>query len=305
MDSFGTILSLYDLERQIFHRMIFVIGMEPKASTMVIGFWLSLEWLGYINIIQMVATDDDTKLTLVAAEAQAALAYIESEEMTNPSTTLLSLTSDILNRDFTLDHFYTNRQVFREGIERVLEGVCNLILRDILDERGVEPLSSGPLVGPINPFKGETSSLPLLGGPAEVDLTAGSDIPSPVVVIALPAQTIGSNLNPMARPYTPEMARVPLNERTLFVTFSHGDPLTEEEIRDFFTGINGDCVEDVFVHQPTRGGPALFGKVYFRSAVMIEYVMNGFEVVKITAVGKPLWCRRFDPRNQSRWRRAE
>ncbi|KAJ4957110.1 hypothetical protein NE237_013893 [Protea cynaroides] len=265
MDSFGSLLATYNTERQIFRRML-AIGMEGEICNRVVGFWLCLEWFGHIHTIQNISKIGSMVLALVAAEAQAALAFIESEDII-PSNSNFPLTSSIAYHQFTADHFYENRHVFRERLSHVLDGICNLIFRDILDNS-----------------RGEGSSRQ----------DAGSDVPTQ------------SNLNPMAQPWTPEQSRLSAGDRTLFVTFSNGMPLTEEEIYEFFTGIYGDCIESIYVNHPRRGeSQSQFGKVVFRSASMIAYIMNGHEVVRLTASGKPLWCRRFDQRSQGRWRRRE
>ncbi|KAJ4973692.1 hypothetical protein NE237_006866 [Protea cynaroides] len=111
------------------------------------------------------------------------------------------------------------------------------------------------------------------------------------------AQPWYPGLSPMAMTWSPWLAPLPPKRKRLFLTFSNGYPLTEEEIVGFFRDKYGDCIEDVFVHYP-EGGPPLFGNVVFRSESMVELVMNGQEKVKFTVAGKPLWCRKFKPKNQ-------
>ncbi|XP_043707604.1 uncharacterized protein LOC122656964 [Telopea speciosissima] len=111
------------------------------------------------------------------------------------------------------------------------------------------------------------------------------------------AQPWYPGLNPMASAWYPWLPQVPRKHKRLFLTFSNGHPLTEEEIVNFFRDKYGDCVEDVFVHHPEEGFP-LFGNVVFRTESMVDLVMNGQEKVKFTVARKPLWCRKFKPKNQ-------
>ncbi|KAJ4950946.1 hypothetical protein NE237_027778 [Protea cynaroides] len=293
MDSFGILLSIYDLERQIFRRML-MIGMEAEVSSRVIGFWLTLESIGHPNVVRKIATQNNMTLSLAAAEAIAALAQIESNETTNSYNAYLPLISYTADHSFTLDHFYLNRHVFRDNLYPVIDGICNVIFRDIWENGSGQAPNRLQFIGRVRPSQEGSSqqgAAAPMGGPP---------------ITAITGLIPRSNLNPMAQSWTPEVgpSHLPAQFRTLFVTFSIGYSLTENEIFNFFTGVFGDCIETIYVNHPRQGeGPSLFGKVVFRSTSTIEYVMNGEEVVKLIAAGKPLWCRRFDPRSQGRWRR--
>jgi hypothetical protein len=48
------------------------------------------------------------------------------------------------------------------------------------------------------------------------------------------AVSVGTKLNPFAREWSPAIERVPEEERCLFLTFSKGNPITEDQIFNFF-----------------------------------------------------------------------
>ncbi|CAA3012803.1 Hypothetical predicted protein [Olea europaea subsp. europaea] len=97
-------------------------------------------------------------------------------------------------------------------------------------------------------------------------------------------------MNPFARPLEP----APENARTLFMTFSHGFPLAWFEIRDYFTGIYGNCVQYVYIHSSRE-----FGKVVFTTPHMPDAIMQELEVVSFAIRNRPVWLKRYRPRGST------
>ncbi|KAI5647466.1 hypothetical protein M9H77_33471 [Catharanthus roseus] len=85
-----------------------------------------------------------------------------------------------------------------------------------------------------------------------------------------------SKLNPSAKEWKP----APENERTLFMTFSRGRPLSKPEIMNFFDRKYGACVEDVFIHKPQGRDPE-FGKIVFKFSWIPNLILENNESVLI------------------------
>lgn len=47
-----------------------------------------------------------------------------------------------------------------------------------------------------------------------------------------------STLNPHAAPFVPQRMPTAVEEKSLFMTFSHGSPLNQQEISDYFNRYN-------------------------------------------------------------------
>ncbi|KAL4559578.1 hypothetical protein LXL04_031721 [Taraxacum kok-saghyz] len=101
---------------------------------------------------------------------------------------------------------------------------------------------------------------------------------------------------PPANP--PNPIKIPPDDRTLFVTFSRGYPVTEWEIREFFYGIFGDCIESFYMQEVAVGEHALFAKIVLIHISFIHAVLSGGSKAKFTINGKHVWMRKFVPRNQ-------
>lgn len=111
--------------------------------------------------------------------------------------------------------------------------------------------------------------------------------------------------------------KIPWEERTLFVTFSNGHPLSEEQLRAFFMRyavfkktliINSSCdysihrhfgdVETVYVPEPADNKPLLYAHITFCSPATLVQVLNGNGKAKFMIKGKHLWARQFVPKNE-------
>nr|XP_027108895.1 uncharacterized protein LOC113728728 [Coffea arabica] len=94
-----------------------------------------------------------------------------------------------------------------------------------------------------------------------------------------------STLNPFAKEWSPATEGPSLVDRSLFMTFSRGHPLSKWEIVSYFERNYGNCVEDVFIYMP-RNGRAEFGKITFKVSSIPRLVLKDKEREKINIGGK-------------------
>ncbi|XAR63240.1 hypothetical protein NMG60_11023115 [Bertholletia excelsa] len=97
-----------------------------------------------------------------------------------------------------------------------------------------------------------------------------------------------SNLNPDAKEWHPS-AELEEESRCLFITFSSGFPISQNQIYYYFCTKYGACVSKIYLHQPMDGVP-LFGKITFKYSFVPRLIMNGRERVKFTIGGRTMWC---------------
>ncbi|CAI9267096.1 unnamed protein product [Lactuca saligna] len=88
------------------------------------------------------------------------------------------------------------------------------------------------------------------------------------------------------------------DDRTLFVTFSRGYPVAEWEVREFFNGLFGDCIETFYMQETAAGEHALFAKIVLNHQSFIHAVLSGGTKAKFTINGKHVWMRKFIPKDQ-------
>uniref|UniRef100_A0A452XTP6 RRM domain-containing protein n=1 Tax=Aegilops tauschii subsp. strangulata TaxID=200361 RepID=A0A452XTP6_AEGTS len=96
---------------------------------------------------------------------------------------------------------------------------------------------------------------------------------------------------------TQQLSDIPPDERTLFVTFSNGYPLTKDELHDFFMRHYGD-IEEITVEEPIESRPPLYAHVTFYSQMTLFRVLDGNRRVKFMTRGKHLWARQYVPKKK-------
>ncbi|ERN09038.1 hypothetical protein AMTR_s02744p00002070 [Amborella trichopoda] len=81
--------------------------------------------------------------------------------------------------------------------------------------------------------------------------------------------------------------------RILFLTFSRGHPIDDQEVVDYFNRHYGDVVEALLM-QNTRGRTnPLFARLVLRSREMVDLILKGNEMVKHRIRGRDMWARPF------------
>ncbi|KVH98303.1 uncharacterized protein LOC112510915 [Cynara cardunculus var. scolymus] len=96
----------------------------------------------------------------------------------------------------------------------------------------------------------------------------------------------------------PQTAEVQPDNRTLFVTFSRGYPVCEQEVREFLSGVFGECIESFYMQEVSAGENALFAKIVLNHPSYIHLILGGARKAKFTINGKHVWVRKFIPRRR-------
>ncbi|KAL6501132.1 hypothetical protein OROHE_025329 [Orobanche hederae] len=89
-----------------------------------------------------------------------------------------------------------------------------------------------------------------------------------------------------------EEIEVPADDRTVFLTFSKGYPITEDEVREFFTRRFGDFIEDLIMQEVGEEEQVLYARMVARSAAVIEGIVGGNKA-KYIINGKHVWARKY------------
>ncbi|XP_071920787.1 uncharacterized protein [Coffea arabica] len=82
------------------------------------------------------------------------------------------------------------------------------------------------------------------------------------------------------------------DERTIFLTFSKGYPISETEVREFFTRKFGDFIEAIQTQEVPPNEQILYARIVARSASVLDAVVGGGRA-KYTINGKHVWARKY------------
>ncbi|EEF38483.1 uncharacterized protein LOC8263380 [Ricinus communis] len=89
-----------------------------------------------------------------------------------------------------------------------------------------------------------------------------------------------------------------VDDRTIFLTFSKGYPISESEVKEFFTRKYGDCIETIYMQEVLVGDhQPLYARLIVRSPTLIEVVLEGKSKAKFSINGKHVWARKYIRKN--------
>ncbi|KAF3447126.1 hypothetical protein FNV43_RR12306 [Rhamnella rubrinervis] len=282
-------LHLYHkIDREIFSRLVIKLLRDPAESLLVMALWLWLEDKGYANIILKMTTLPDPIVNAVADEAVRCLKCLE----TTTSRVLLSgggglpLTAKILQTQISLQTFTQHRFTTISGIKIFLNNVCARIFTDILQRV-------------------------LAAGPSQMRTD------QPLVIPGFPHPLFGA-LTVVTQPMDNDLISTtelwgwhPTNEiseddRTMFLTFSRGFPVSEEEVRELFTEMFGNCVEGVHMGNVSSNSnnitndqqQPLYARMILKSVTTVDQILDGRHISKFRINGKHIWARKYERRDQ-------
>ncbi|KAG6770729.1 hypothetical protein POTOM_026419 [Populus tomentosa] len=260
-------------DREIFSRLVINLKRNPAESLLVIAVWLWLEDKRYPNVIAKMTSLADTVLNIVANEAALCLNILESTNLPIiPNGGGLPFTSIVIGKDISLEMFLQNKFTAISRIKNFLNTVCARIFTDILQcvLAGTSQLiGNQPLVVPGFPH-------PVFGDVTILARSIDNDFPAGGLWGWDPALT------------------VPENDRTMFLTFSRGFPVTNEEVTELFTSICGDCVVNVQMQENSLSNEQpLYAKMIMRTVTAVDQILCGKRVAKFRINGKHIWARNY------------
>ncbi|OMO90859.1 hypothetical protein COLO4_18841 [Corchorus olitorius] len=260
------------IDRQIFSRLVISLNRNPAESLLVMATWLWLEEKGYPNIVAKMVNLSNPLLEALAVEAISCLNCLSSNNPTiPPNGHALPLTSRIMGRDISLHMFYQNKFSTISGIKSFLNTVCSRIFTDILQH--VTGSSSQPLVIPGFPHS-------LFGSVTIEPRAMDHHFPVGGLWGWHPSNNVSED------------------DRTVFLTFSRGFPVSEDEVRELFTKICGaSSVDGVHMQEniPSDEQP-LFARMVLRSVSNVDQILNGRRIAKFRINGKHIWARKYERR---------
>lgn len=271
--SLNELHSFHTIDREIFTRLVLNLLRKPGESLLVMALWMCLESLDLPYIIQKIAYLPNGMLSALAEEAVASLLCMELNDPPMFPDGSLPLTTVIVGRRMTLDIFYDNKFTLICSIKYFLNNVCANIFTDILVHRIYPSMAifNVPLLIPGFPH-------PTYG---------------PVTIIPRPPDyVLNSKIN-----WAVEAVKTPVDDRTMFLTFSRGYPVTEAEVRGLFTFHYGDCVESISMEpSPTSPDQSLYARLVVRDTETIDRILSDGPISKFRVNGKHVWARKFERR---------
>ena len=86
-------------------------------------------------------------------------------------------------------------------------------------------------------------------------------------------------------------------DRTMFLTFSRGFPVSEKEVKQLFTGSFGDRVESVTMGDADVNRQNLFAVMVLKDVATVDRILTGQRIAKLHINGKHIWARKYELRD--------
>ncbi|XP_059460354.1 uncharacterized protein LOC132189624 [Corylus avellana] len=266
-------LHLYHkIDRDIFSRLVTNFNRDPAESLVVMALWLWLEDKNYPNIIvKMVGLPD----ALVGALANEAVLCLKCLESNLPRAAAgIPLTAALMERDISLQMFTQNKFSAITGIKSFLNNICCHIFTDILQH----------VLPPAGANSQANLNHPLFGA---------------ITVVLTPvSSSTGFSAGGLWDWQPADGHDVSEDDRTMFLTFSRGFPVLEEEVKELFTELFGDCVESVQMETVPSSEQPLYARMVLRSVTFVDRMLKGKRISKFRVNGKHIWARKYERRDQ-------
>lgn len=265
--------SFHSIDREIFTRLVINLTRDPAQSLLVMALWLCLEKTESFKLVKELTKLSNFNLNRLADEAVSFLRCLESKTPPELRDGEIPVTALIVGRTICLRMFYENKYTFLCYIKAYLKNVCAHIFADILSQ--IYPsraILNHPLVIPGFPH-------PVYGS-----ITV---IPRTMEYVFASEGIWGWKMN----------IEAPLDDRTLFLTFSRGYSVTESEVRELFSSYYGDCVECISM-EPSSSSPDqfLYARLVVRDIQTVDHVLARGPIAKFKINGKHVWARKFERR---------
>lgn len=261
--------SFHTIDRELFAILVMNLWRDPMEALQIIALWLWMERSGFRYVVKKILSLPNMLINEVADEAVICLNCISNENLAIlTETNDIVMTQSLMDKEISLRFIYENRQSATRGVAKIVKEVCIRSLSDIV-QKAIQR----------NAAQSVANNQRML-----------ATLQPPVL-----APTVDQLIMQMQSTVL-ETDAVPPENRTMFVTFSKGYPVSEKEVWDFFTLNFGGGIESVHMQEVSQGEQSLFARIVFQSSSAIDIILKGQAKAKFTINGKHVWVRKFVPK---------
>ncbi|KAF9674831.1 hypothetical protein SADUNF_Sadunf10G0167800 [Salix dunnii] len=323
----------HTIDRTLYSRLVVTLDRDPANSMQVVALWIWLEREARDNLVKRMLSLPDTLINSLADEAVLCLNCMETGRFNFSIETIndeIPLTQLLTKTGFSLRFFHDNRLGILRAITKIINEVCARafedILRQVMERKAVaegsidaenvfgqnaNPLNYyGPVINPVLYYNSNAASVygqmgisprltwpnvrhpGVLPGKDPYDLAFQRQI--------LNTENIAGALNRVkisAGDQKEDQKEMQADSRTIFLTFSKGYPISEDEVRDYFTKKHGVCIEAIYMQEVSAEEQPLYARLVVPSAAILHDVLLGQSKAKFTINGKHVWARKYVRKN--------
>lgn len=275
----------HGIDRSLYLILIRNLVRDPLESLYIMGLWLWLERAGFSHFISKILSLPPFLINELADEAVTCLRCTNPQLPFSSESTEIPLTHSLVKKDISLHFFHEHHLTAFKEIENLVRGVCIPSLSDIVEKEHYAK------------FVQSSMNCQMMMPSHAASTSSANSVREPSSYDNLVMQSLGFVSDSPPSRGKARANEVSRNERTMFVTFSKGYPVTESEVRQFFGRLFGNCIESFHMQEVKADEQSLYAKIVFTRPSFIQSILNGVGKAKFTINGKHVWMRKFVPKN--------
>ncbi|KAK9081775.1 hypothetical protein Syun_031221 [Stephania yunnanensis] len=222
--------AFHTIDRELFARLVIDLRRDPGYSMLSLALFLWFNNIGFPDVVVKLRSLPDAVVDVVGEEATIILRYLETGTLPpsaqpNSLENLIPTIRGLMDSRLTFQFLQEQRIRVLKGVSQFMEDVCSRAFVDIVQRLAV-----------IREREAASTSV----GNQPFVMPTNFGVRPPVVPPMAPA--VPPRYVVVQDPMVPQMGAAPMNEslaaqqeRTMFMTFSRGYPVSEAEVRDYFT----------------------------------------------------------------------
>ncbi|KAK7400719.1 hypothetical protein VNO78_12000 [Psophocarpus tetragonolobus] len=272
----------HKMHRETFCYLVFILHRDLTQSLLVMALWIWLEHNGYPNISNQVMALHLTFVDALYNEALSCLQCLEVENLVISNGGDLPSTTNLTQRHISLRIFNEKRYTIIAGIKSVLKNICARIFADIF-----QIILKRNDIRRFGTSQGNISDIPLTIPHFSHSLFGTIDMQN----------IVNPDLFDMRIWTKGPCDDVTIDDKSMFLTFSRGFPVSKAEVIKLFTSRYGNCIEKLSMRNTDCHHQPLFAIMILKTVGTIDQILKGQRVAKLQIHGKHIWIRKYERRD--------
>lgn len=299
----------HKIDRTLFTRLVIGLNRDMDQSFRAMSFLMLLEQSGYARyLIAYLVSLPDAFIDAVANEIAVCISLLYNLDFAstffavpnNDDNSIIPLLSRLTGGSLTLRLINQNREVFRIALAKNCADPCTRAFKDICE--GVQRYNREKLMALEKEKFIENMKNLRLGvqheNPNRLSVQQVT-IAFPPVPPRVEEDTNKAKKEKEIAEEEEKKALVEADDRTVFLTFSKGYPISEEEVRVYFTRRFGEVIEAIEMQEVEGNEQPLYAKMVLKlkCASMMDEIVSWRNRNKFTINGKHVWARKYVRKN--------
>ncbi|KAL2480310.1 hypothetical protein Adt_33276 [Abeliophyllum distichum] len=288
----------HENDRAIYSILVSNFWRNPSECLQITSLWLWLEHVGFSNLMSKIYSVSQYSMNELADEAAICLKCVfDARFRFSAEGREIPLIRSLMAKEISLKFFHDNRLIALIEIERLATEVYTPVLADIMakavmdDER--DSLFQNHMIISGNALQSSSMNQMMASSSFDESLMLSSS----QLRIGGDVSQSRTQINEVPREERSRLNEIARQDRTMFATFSRGYPVSESEIRQFFSRILGNCIESIYMQEVMPDEQALYAIIVLLRPSFIRAILNGQTKAKFAVNGKHVWMRKFVPKN--------